>query len=108
MKYAKHGEVEEISITESYGRILGEDVVSDHDVPHFDLPVLLPQQLELEFVFLPSFLTSYLQFFLSRLNFVRTVAFFSLISTIFARPWSLKCVNEDMEFLLEVNERNLR
>ncbi|MCR6785253.1 MULTISPECIES: molybdopterin molybdotransferase MoeA [Bacillus cereus group] len=36
MKYAKHGEVEEISITESYGRILGEDVVSDHDVPHFD------------------------------------------------------------------------
>ena len=28
MKYAKHGEVEEISITESYGRILGEDVVS--------------------------------------------------------------------------------
>lgn len=36
MKYAKHGEVEEVSITESYGRILGEDVVSDHDVPHFD------------------------------------------------------------------------
>lgn len=36
MEYAKHGEVEEVSITESYGRILGEDVVSDHDVPHFD------------------------------------------------------------------------
>ncbi|RWS41240.1 molybdopterin molybdenumtransferase MoeA [Bacillus mycoides] len=36
MKYAKHGEAEEVSITESYGRILGEDVVSDHDVPHFD------------------------------------------------------------------------
>ena len=36
MKYAKHGEVEEVSITESYGRILGEGVVSDHDVPHFD------------------------------------------------------------------------
>ncbi|MED1089774.1 gephyrin-like molybdotransferase Glp [Bacillus paramycoides] len=36
MKYAKHGEVEEVSITESYGRVLGEDVVSDHDVPHFD------------------------------------------------------------------------
>ncbi|PFZ77384.1 molybdopterin molybdenumtransferase [Bacillus toyonensis] len=36
MKYAKHGEVEEVSITESYGRILGEEVVSDHDVPHFD------------------------------------------------------------------------
>lgn len=36
MEYAKIGEVEEVSITESYGRILGEDVVSDHDVPHFD------------------------------------------------------------------------
>ena len=36
MAYAKIGEVEEVSITESYGRILGEDVVSDHDVPHFD------------------------------------------------------------------------
>ncbi|WP_433772748.1 molybdopterin molybdotransferase MoeA [Bacillus wiedmannii] len=36
MEYAKYGEVEEVSITESYGRILGEDVVSDHDVPHFD------------------------------------------------------------------------
>ena len=36
MEYAKFGEVEEVSITESYGRILGEDVVSDHDVPHFD------------------------------------------------------------------------
>ncbi|PFI46400.1 molybdopterin molybdenumtransferase [Bacillus cereus] len=36
MEYAKNGEIEEISITESYGRILGEDVVSDHDVPHFD------------------------------------------------------------------------
>ncbi|PGB01328.1 molybdopterin molybdotransferase MoeA [Bacillus toyonensis] len=36
MKYAKHGEVEEVYITESYGRILGEEVVSDHDVPHFD------------------------------------------------------------------------
>lgn len=35
MKYAKHGEVEEISITESYGEFR-EDVVSDHDVPHFD------------------------------------------------------------------------
>ena len=36
MEYAKIGEVEEVSITESYGRILGEDVISDHDVPHFD------------------------------------------------------------------------
>ena len=29
------GEAEEVSITESYGRILGEDVIADHDVPHF-------------------------------------------------------------------------
>ncbi|MEI5890973.1 molybdopterin molybdenumtransferase MoeA [Bacillus cereus] len=36
MEYAKNGEVESVSITESYGRILGEDVISDHDVPHFD------------------------------------------------------------------------
>ncbi|MDL2417062.1 molybdopterin molybdotransferase MoeA [Bacillus tropicus] len=36
MEYAKIGKVEEVSIKESYGRILGEDVVSDHDVPHFD------------------------------------------------------------------------
>ncbi|MGF9765339.1 molybdopterin molybdotransferase MoeA [Bacillus albus] len=36
MEYAKNGEIEEVSITESYGRILGEDVISDHDVPHFD------------------------------------------------------------------------
>ena len=32
---------------------------------------------------------------------VRTVAFVAYINH-FARPWSLKCVNEDMEFLLEV------
>ncbi|MGG5769529.1 molybdopterin molybdotransferase MoeA [Bacillus wiedmannii] len=36
MEYTKNGEVEEVSIAESYERILGEDVVSDHDVPHFD------------------------------------------------------------------------
>ncbi|WP_000890812.1 molybdenum cofactor synthesis domain-containing protein, partial [Bacillus cereus] len=36
MKYAQQGEIETVSITESYGRILGEDVVADHDVPHFD------------------------------------------------------------------------
>lgn len=36
MEYTKNGEVEEVSITESYGRVLGEDVISDHDVPHFD------------------------------------------------------------------------
>ena len=36
MKYAQQGENEEVSIIESYGRVLGEDVVADHDVPHFD------------------------------------------------------------------------
>ena len=32
---------------------------------------------------------------------VRTVAFCRLYQP-FCAPWSLKCVNEDMEFLLEV------
>ncbi|MDM5156884.1 molybdopterin molybdotransferase MoeA [Bacillus sp. DX1.1] len=36
MKYAQQGKTEKVSIIESYGRILGEDVVADHDVPHFD------------------------------------------------------------------------
>ncbi|CAG9611291.1 Molybdopterin molybdenumtransferase [Bacillus rhizoplanae] len=36
MKYARYGETERVPLTESYGRILGEDVVADHDVPHFD------------------------------------------------------------------------
>lgn len=36
MKYAHQGEIEEVSLIESYGRILGEDVIADHDVPHFD------------------------------------------------------------------------
>lgn len=36
MEYAYQGEVEKVSLIESYGRILGEDVIADHDVPHFD------------------------------------------------------------------------
>lgn len=36
MKYTKRGELECVPLTESYGRILGEDVVADSDVPHFD------------------------------------------------------------------------
>ncbi|KFN04435.1 molybdopterin molybdenumtransferase MoeA [Bacillus clarus] len=36
MKYAQQGTIEEVFITDSYGRILGEDVIADHDVPHFD------------------------------------------------------------------------
>ncbi|PKJ54940.1 hypothetical protein [Bacillus sp. SN10] len=36
MKYAHQGETEQVSLIESYGRTLGEDVIADHDVPHFD------------------------------------------------------------------------
>lgn len=36
MKYAHQGEIEEVSLIESYGRILGEDIIADHDVLHFD------------------------------------------------------------------------
>ncbi|OJD64394.1 gephyrin-like molybdotransferase Glp [Bacillus sp. NH11B] len=36
MEYAYQGETEKVSLIDSYGRILGEDVAADHDVPHFD------------------------------------------------------------------------
>ena len=36
MKYAYQGEMEKVSLIESYGRTLGEDVIADHDVPHFN------------------------------------------------------------------------
>ncbi|MDT3496432.1 molybdopterin molybdotransferase MoeA [Bacillus toyonensis] len=36
MEYAYLGETEKVSLIDSYGRTLGEDVVADHDVPHFD------------------------------------------------------------------------
>ncbi|GAA3314576.1 hypothetical protein GCM10020331_007450 [Ectobacillus funiculus] len=36
MAFACQGEVEEIPIEKAYGRYLGEDVISDHDVPPFD------------------------------------------------------------------------
>ncbi|RAN86683.1 molybdopterin molybdenumtransferase [Bacillus sp. SRB_28] len=36
MEYAHQGETEKVPLIESYGRTLGEDVVADHDVPHFD------------------------------------------------------------------------
>ncbi|WP_242235645.1 gephyrin-like molybdotransferase Glp [Bacillus cereus group sp. BfR-BA-01316] len=36
MEYAYLGETEKVSLIESYGRTLGEDVVADYDVPHFD------------------------------------------------------------------------
>ncbi|CAM3814097.1 MULTISPECIES: molybdopterin molybdotransferase MoeA [Bacillus cereus group] len=36
MEYAYQGEIEKVSLIESYGRTLGEDVIADYDVPHFD------------------------------------------------------------------------
>ncbi|MEK4737768.1 MULTISPECIES: molybdopterin molybdotransferase MoeA [Bacillus] len=36
MEYAHQGEIEKVSLIDSYGRMLGEDVIVDHDVPHFD------------------------------------------------------------------------
>ena len=36
MEYAHQGETEKVSLIDSYGRMLGEDVIADHDVPHFD------------------------------------------------------------------------
>ncbi|MCU5377316.1 molybdopterin molybdotransferase MoeA [Bacillus cereus] len=36
MEYAYQGEIEKVSLIESYGRTLGEDVTADYDVPHFD------------------------------------------------------------------------
>ncbi|EEL82393.1 Molybdopterin biosynthesis protein moeA [Bacillus cereus AH1271] len=36
MEYAYQGEIEKVSLIKSYGRTLGEDVIADHDVPHFD------------------------------------------------------------------------
>ncbi|MDA2382816.1 molybdopterin molybdotransferase MoeA [Bacillus cereus] len=36
MEYAYQGEIEKVSLIESYGRTLGEDVIAGHDAPHFD------------------------------------------------------------------------
>ncbi|PGO32457.1 molybdopterin molybdenumtransferase [Bacillus cereus] len=36
MEYAHQGEIEKVSLIDSYRRTLGEDVIADHDVPHFD------------------------------------------------------------------------
>ncbi|MBO9129179.1 gephyrin-like molybdotransferase Glp [Bacillus sp. 165] len=36
MKYRKAGNWEEVSIENCYNRFLAEDIVADHDVPHFD------------------------------------------------------------------------
>ncbi|MGE6346156.1 gephyrin-like molybdotransferase Glp [Bacillus mycoides] len=36
MEYAHQGEIEKVSLIDSYGRTLGEDVIANHDVPHFD------------------------------------------------------------------------
>ncbi|TGA99902.1 molybdopterin molybdotransferase MoeA [Sporolactobacillus shoreae] len=36
MHYALSGSPETVALEESYGRYLGEDLIADHDVPHFD------------------------------------------------------------------------
>ncbi|MGG3197315.1 molybdopterin molybdotransferase MoeA [Priestia aryabhattai] len=36
MTYKRKGSIERVSITESYGRYLGEDIVADQNVPHFN------------------------------------------------------------------------
>lgn len=36
MTYKRKGSIERVSITESYGRYLGEDIIADQNVPHFN------------------------------------------------------------------------
>ncbi|MGN7403390.1 molybdopterin molybdotransferase MoeA [Cytobacillus praedii] len=36
MRFARFGEVEEIMLDQVYGRHLGEELIADHNVPHFD------------------------------------------------------------------------
>ncbi|MEH7359881.1 molybdopterin molybdotransferase MoeA [Priestia megaterium] len=36
MTYKRKGSIEHVSITESYGRYLGEDIIADQNVPHFN------------------------------------------------------------------------
>lgn len=36
MKFAKEGTVHDVPIEQSYGCFLGEDLVADHSIPHFD------------------------------------------------------------------------
>ncbi len=36
MAYKRKGSIERVSITESYGRYLGEDIIADQNVPHFN------------------------------------------------------------------------
>lgn len=36
LQYAKNGQIEYVTIEESYGRFLGEDLVATHDVPFFN------------------------------------------------------------------------
>ncbi|WP_223588068.1 molybdopterin molybdotransferase MoeA [Neobacillus bataviensis] len=36
MSFARFGEAEEVKLEQAYGRYLSEDLIADHDVPHFD------------------------------------------------------------------------
>ncbi|WP_339996338.1 gephyrin-like molybdotransferase Glp [Priestia aryabhattai] len=36
MTYKRKGSIQRVSITESYGRYLGEDIIADQNVPHFN------------------------------------------------------------------------
>ncbi|MCM3016829.1 molybdopterin molybdotransferase MoeA [Priestia megaterium] len=36
MTYKRKGSIERVAITESYGRYLGEDIIADQNVPHFN------------------------------------------------------------------------
>ncbi|MFL0471448.1 gephyrin-like molybdotransferase Glp [Priestia sp. 179-F W1.4 NHS] len=36
MTYKRKGSIEHVSITESYGRYLGEDIIADQNMPHFN------------------------------------------------------------------------
>lgn len=36
MRFALHGSTETVTLEEAYGRYLGENLIADHDVPHFN------------------------------------------------------------------------
>lgn len=36
MEFARYGEDEEVELYNAYGRYLGEDLIADHDIPHFN------------------------------------------------------------------------
>jgi molybdopterin molybdotransferase len=36
MRFARYGDKEKVGLEQAYGRYLGEDLIADHDVPHFN------------------------------------------------------------------------